>query len=99
MDIDLGDSGLDAAAQDTIEKTIEALSVIGSDELLAYFDDIGRSLQSILTDSLFDIDIPLTDLNVSDILDDMSNVLSSLPSNSISQQMRWDLVTTTPVSI
>ena len=78
MDIDLGDSGLDAAAQDTIEKTIEALSVIGSDELLAYFDDIGRSLQSILTDSLFDIDIPLTDLNVSDILDDMSNVLSSL---------------------
>ena len=78
MDIDLGDSGLDAAAQDTIEKTIEALSVIGSDELLAYFDDIGQSLQSILTDSLFDIDIPLTDLNVSDILDDMSNVLSSL---------------------
>ncbi|WP_321341282.1 calcium-binding protein [uncultured Cohaesibacter sp.] len=78
MDIDLGDSGLDAAAQDTIEKTIEALSVIGSDELLAYFDDIGQSLKSILTDSLFDIDIPLTDLNVSDILDDMSNVLSSL---------------------
>ena len=78
MDIDLGDSGLDATAQDTIEKTIEALSVIGSDELLAYFDDIGQSLKSILTDSLFDIDIPLTDLNVSDILDDMSNVLSSL---------------------
>nr|WP_321980801.1 hypothetical protein [uncultured Cohaesibacter sp.] len=78
LDINLADSGLDAEVAETIENTIEALTVIGSDELLAYFNDIGESIETILTDSLLDIDIPLTDLNVSEILDELSGALSSL---------------------
>ncbi|MFD1695440.1 beta strand repeat-containing protein [Roseibium aestuarii] len=72
------DSGLDSALGDAIESLAQALAVMGADDILTFLSDIGGTLESVLSDTLFDIDLPFTDLGLGDVLDELATLVSSL---------------------
>ncbi|MBP1853588.1 beta strand repeat-containing protein, partial [Rhizobium halophytocola] len=79
FDLQLADTTVEAGLAQTVETMVKAFSVMGVDEVLAFLADIGQSLNAILSDSAFDIDLPLTDLNLSDVIDQLTGILSNLP--------------------
>ncbi|MFW5654280.1 MAG: beta strand repeat-containing protein [Roseicyclus sp.] len=72
--VDLDITGLDAA----LAETAATLAATGTGDILQFLDDVGDTLAGALRDAAFDLDIPLTDLNLRDATEALAMVFGTL---------------------
>ena len=61
-----------------IESAIEGLAAMGVSEMTGFLEDVGNTIASALRDAAFDLAIPLTDIRMSQVIDEVASVFSSL---------------------
>ncbi|MEC8042793.1 MAG: hypothetical protein VX181_19215, partial [Pseudomonadota bacterium] len=61
-----------------IESAIEGLAAMGVSEMTGFLEDVGNTIAGALRDAAFDLAIPLTDIRMSQVIDEVASVFSSL---------------------
>ncbi|CUH69401.1 Cyclolysin [Thalassovita autumnalis] len=61
-----------------IENAIEGLAAMGVSEMTGFLEDVGNTIASALRDAAFDLAIPLTDIRMSQVIDEVASVFSTL---------------------
>ena len=78
MSVDLQATGLDAELEQTLEQAIGSLATMGTTQIVGFLKDIGETISATLRDAAFDVNIPLTDLRLSAIIDEIAAVVNGL---------------------
>lgn len=77
MDVDLSSAVVDPALRDTLENAIESLTAMGMDQISTFLSDLGAVVSGMMRSAMFDVDIPFTDIEISSLLQDISDVFTS----------------------
>ena len=79
LDLDLSTVvGLSDEAKAIFENLVSALATMSTSDLIEFLNDTGTALAGVLTDTLFDIDIPFTDISLSEAAAAISDVFADL---------------------
>ena len=78
LDIDLSATSLSPEVQTVLEETIETLAAMGTGEIINFLKSTGEAVAGALQDAAFDVDIPLTDLNLSDVTTQLAGFFNGL---------------------
>lgn len=76
--VDLLDTGLDPLLEETLESAIGSLATMGANQIVDFLTDVGATISATLRDAAFDVSIPLTDVRLSTILDELASVFAGL---------------------
>ena len=78
LDVDLSGTSLSPELQTVLEGTVETLAAMGTAEIISFLTDTGDAVAGALRDAAFEVDIPLTDLTLSDVTTDLASFFSGL---------------------
>jgi Ca2+-binding RTX toxin-like protein len=80
LEVDLKGTGLDPALESTLEQAIGSLATMGANQIVGFLKDLGATIAATLRDAAFDVNIPLTDIRLGAIMDEIAAVFSGLAS-------------------
>ncbi len=78
FDLTLDDAGLPPELAQAISDSVNALATMGTEEVIGFLNDVGTAISSALRDASFDLAIPLTDIRLSSVIGQISDVFSGL---------------------
>jgi len=81
--VNMTDGGLLPTLQSTLEDAITTLSAMGTGQFVGFLEELGKAVANALRDSLLDVNIPLTDMRIGTIMDEIASVFTNL-ANSFS---------------
>ncbi len=78
FDVDLSGAVADDALRETLEGAIEGLAAMGMDQISQFLSDIGTVIAGLLQNSLLNVEIPFTSIELSSVLKDISDAFTSI---------------------
>ncbi len=80
FDVKLTDEHMDPEVAELLGDAIGSLATMGVGQIVDFLKDVGTSISGALRDAAFDVSIPLTDIRLSAIMDQLANVFNGLAS-------------------
>lgn len=78
FEVDLSGSVSDATVRAAMEDAVEALAVMTGTQIAAFLGDVGNSLALTLRNSIFDLDIPFTDISLNSLTTAIADVFGGI---------------------
>mgnify|MGYP000324287689 CR=1 FL=1 len=78
--LDLVNTGLAADQEKILEDSLVTLATMGTEQIVQFLKDIGETVSGALSDSAFDIAIPLTDVRFGNLMTELSSFFTDLAS-------------------
>lgn len=78
--LELDDGSLSAEMKETLEQSLVTLATMGTEQIVQFLKDIGETVTGALSDSAFDIAIPLTDVRFGNLMTELSGFFTDLAS-------------------
>ncbi|WP_039019935.1 calcium-binding protein [Halocynthiibacter namhaensis] len=78
--LDLVNTGLAADQEKILEDSLVTLATMGTEQIVQFLKDIGETVTGALSDSAFDIAIPLTDVRFGNLMTELSSFFTDLAS-------------------
>ncbi|MBL3587047.1 hypothetical protein JMM61_16925 [Rhodovulum sulfidophilum] len=78
LSVDFDDASLGTEALETLTATLEALFSLDAEDIIDFLGEAGANIAGLLKNSVFDFEIPLSDLQISDVLDSLASVFSNI---------------------
>ena len=78
--LELDDGSLSAEMKETLEQSLVTLATMGTEQIVQFLKDIGETVTGALSDSAFDIAIPLTDVRFGNLMTELSSFFTNLAS-------------------
>ncbi|SED72608.1 calcium-binding protein [Rhodobacter sp. 24-YEA-8] len=78
FDVDLSASVADEGLRETLEGAIEGLAAMGMEQISSFLSDIGDVIAGLLQNSLLNVEIPFTSIELSSVLAEIANAFTSI---------------------
>ena len=78
FDVDLSDSVADETLRDALEGAIEGLAVMGIEQISAFLSDMGDVIAGLVQNSLLNVEIPFTSIELSSVLTEIAEAFTSI---------------------
>ncbi|PJE32298.1 RTX-I toxin determinant A from serotypes 1/9 [Pseudooceanicola marinus] len=80
LDLDTSATVLSDELKQVFENLVNALATMSTGDLIDFLTDTGTALSGVLTDTMFDIEIPMTDISLTDAAEAIAAVFDDLVS-------------------